>query len=144
MIKSINRNIESINLRKISGRLAKSRLFSRVIFRLGVSLIALIFLGTFFSAPILAQSLNNLDHGAEIFEASCAGCHINGGNIVRRGKNLKSKALHKNKVDSEEAIASLVTNGKGIMSAYGDKLSQQEIADVSAYVLQQAAQDWKN
>jgi cytochrome c6 len=29
------------------------------------------------------------------------------------------------------------------MSAYGDKLSQQEIADVSAYVLQQAAQGWK-
>ncbi|MGL5834206.1 MAG: c-type cytochrome [Waterburya sp.] len=92
---------------------------------------------------MLAESLTNLDHGAKIFEANCAGCHINGGNIVRRGKNLKSKALHKNKVDSEEAIANLVTNGKGIMSAYGDKLSQQEIADVSAYVLQQAAQDWK-
>lgn len=130
-------------MRKISGRLAISRLFSRAIFRLGVSLIALIFLGTFFSTPILAESLTDLDHGAEIFEANCAGCHINGGNIVRRGKNLKSKALHKNKVDSEEAIASLVTNGKGIMSAYGDKLSQQEIADVSAYVLQQAAQGWK-
>jgi cytochrome c6 len=101
------------------------------------------FFGTFFSAPILAESLTNLDQGAKIFEANCAGCHINGGNIVRRGKNLKSKALHKNKVDNEEAIASLVTNGKGIMSAYGDKLSQQEIADVSAYVLQQAAQDWK-
>lgn len=132
-----------MNLQKVSGRLAISRLYSRAIFRLKVSLIALMFFSTFLCLPVLAESIAGLDHGAKIFEANCAGCHINGGNIVRRGKNLKSKALHKNKVDSEEAIASLVTNGKGIMSAYGDKLSQQEIADVSAYVFQQAAQGWK-
>jgi cytochrome c6 len=98
---------------------------------------------TLFISPIHAETINNLGNGAAVFEANCAGCHINGGNIVRRGKNLKSKALHKHKVDTQEAIAYLVTNGKGIMSAYGDKLSPQEIADVSAYVLQQAAQDWK-
>jgi cytochrome c6 len=130
-------------LQKISGRLAISKLYSSVIFRLSISLISLIFFATFFSDPILAESLTNLDHGAKIFEANCAGCHINGGNIVRRGKNLKSKALHKYKLDNEEAIASLVTNGKGIMSAYGDKLTPEQIADVSAYVLQQAEQDWK-
>jgi cytochrome c6 len=130
-------------LQKISGRLAISRLYSSVIFGLSVSLIALMFLGTFLIPPIMAAFLTNLDHGAAVFEANCAGCHINGGNIVRRGKNLKSKALHKHQVDTQEAIASLVTNGKGIMSAYGDKLSPQEIIDVSAYVLQQAAQDWK-
>jgi cytochrome c6 len=101
------------------------------------------FFGNFFSAPVLAESLTNLDHGAKIFEANCAGCHVNGGNIVRRGKNLKSKALHKYKLDNEEAIASLVTNGKGIMSAYGDKLTPEQIADVSAYILQQAEQGWK-
>jgi cytochrome c6 len=101
------------------------------------------FLSAFLSPPILAESLPNLDHGAKIFEANCAGCHINGSNIVRRGKNLKSKALRKHKVDTQEAIASLVTNGKGIMSAYGDKLTPEQIADVSAYVLQQAEQGWK-
>lgn len=26
---------------------------------------------------------------AEVFSANCAGCHINGSNIIRRGKNLK-------------------------------------------------------
>jgi cytochrome c6 len=130
-------------LQKISGRLAISKLYSSVIFGLSISLISMMFFITFFSDPILAESLTNLDHGAKIFEANCAGCHINGGNIVRRGKNLKSQALHKYKVDNEEAIASLVTNGKGIMSAYGDKLNPQEIADVSAYVLQQAEQGWQ-
>jgi cytochrome c6 len=130
-------------LQKIFGRLAILKLYNSVIFRLGVSLIALMFLSTFLSPPILAESLPNLDHGAKIFEANCASCHANGGNIVRRGKNLKFKALHKYKVDNQEAIANIVTNGKGIMSAYGDKLSQQEIADVSAYVLQKAATNWQ-
>jgi len=84
-----------------------------------------------------------MDNGAKVFEANCSGCHINGKNIVRRGKNLRLKALHKYKVDNQDAIASLVTNGKGIMSAYGDKLSQQEIADVSGYILQRAEANWK-
>ena len=90
-----------------------------------------------------AEAGVNLDNGAVVFKANCAGCHIKGGNIVRRGKNLKLKTLHKRKIDTEEAIASLVTNGKGIMSAYGDKLTSEEIANVSAYVLQRASENWK-
>ena len=82
--------------------------------------------------------------GAQVFEVHCVGCHINGGNIVRRGKNLKLKALQRNKVDSIEAIGQLVTNGKGIMSAYGDRLTSSEIEAVAAYVLEQAEQGWKS
>ncbi|MEL6930366.1 MAG: c-type cytochrome [Cyanobacteria bacterium J06600_6] len=93
--------------------------------------------------PLDAVAGVDLDNGAEVFKANCAGCHINGGNIVRRGKNLKLKTLHKRKLDTEEAIAALVTNGKGIMSAYGEKLTSEEIANVSAYVLQKAEQNWK-
>ena len=92
---------------------------------------------------VLAAPMENLDSGAAVFKANCAGCHVNGGNIVRRGKNLKLKALHRNKVDTHEAVVSLVTNGKGIMSAYGDKLTPEQIADVSAYVLQRAETGWK-
>lgn len=107
-------------------------------------LVTLITISITFDSPAIADTMtSDLNNGAVVFEANCAGCHVNGGNIIRRGKNLKSKALQKNKLDTQEAIASLVTNGKGIMSAYGDKLSPQEIANVSAYVLQQAAQDWK-
>jgi len=92
---------------------------------------------------VIAAPIANLDNGAEIFKANCAACHAGGGNIVRRGKNLKLKTLHKRKVDTEDAIATLVTNGKGIMSAYGDKLTSEEIANVSTYVLQRAEQNWK-
>ncbi len=80
---------------------------------------------------------------AEVFSANCAGCHINGSNIIRRGKNLKQKALKKYGMDSIANISNLVTNGKGIMPAYKDRLSEQQIIDVSAYVLSQAQTDWK-
>ncbi len=105
--------------------------------------VAIIILFTSVSSPVLADVTTNLDSGAKVFKANCAGCHAKGGNIVRRGKNLKLKALHKYKMDSQEAIASIVTNGKGIMSAYGDKLTPEQIADVSTYVLQKAAQNWQ-
>jgi cytochrome c6 len=96
------------------------------------------------ATPVPAPPLvPNLVQGAQIFEAQCAGCHVGGGNIVRRGKNLKLKTLHKNQVDTVAAIAALVTAGKGNMSAYGDRLTVSEINTVSAYVLDQAEKDWK-
>lgn len=105
--------------------------------------IALIVLLSSINSPILADTNTSFDNGAAVFKANCAGCHAKGGNIVRWGKNLKLKALHKNKLDTQDAIASLVTNGKNNMSAYGDKLSQQEISNVAAYVLQKAEEGWK-
>lgn len=110
-----------------------------------ITVVALVFtiLLASINSPVLADTIPNLDNGAKVFQANCAGCHVKGGNIVRRGKNLKLKTLHKRKVDTEDAIASLVANGKGIMSAYGDKLTPEEIANVSAYVLQRAEENWK-
>lgn len=93
-----------------------------------------------FIPPVLAADTAN---GAKIFEVNCAGCHLNGGNIVRRGKNLKQKALKKYGMDSIDAIANIVTNGKNNMSAYKDRLNEQEILDVSVYVLEQAQKDWR-
>jgi cytochrome c6 len=91
-----------------------------------------------FTPPVAADTAT----GAKIFSLQCAGCHVNGGNIVRRGKTLKQKALKKNGMDSLEAIANIVTNGKNNMSAFKDRLSEQQIQDVSAYVLEQAEQGW--
>jgi cytochrome c6 len=96
------------------------------------------------SAIALTTTPSNPDaQGAQLFEAQCAGCHAGGGNIIRRGKNLKLKALQKNKFDTLESIVSLVTLGKGNMSAYADRITPEEIQIVSAYVLSQANQDWK-
>ena len=109
---------------------------------LAIALLALLAL----PAPALALAVNlpsDLPSGAKVFEVHCAGCHINGGNIVRRGKNLKLKTLQKNHMDSIAAIAEIVTNGKNNMSAYRDRLTDPQIQEVSAYVLEQAGQNWK-
>jgi cytochrome c6 len=90
--------------------------------------------------PALALDLNQ---GEKVFNITCAGCHINGGNIVRRGKNLQLKTLEKNNLDTEEAIINLVTYGKNNMSAYQDKLTTEQIENVAAYVLEKAKNNWK-
>jgi cytochrome c6 len=103
-------------------------------------LLILLILTLGITSPASAADIVN---GAKIFEANCAGCHINGGNIIRRGKNLKMNALKKYNMDSQEAIASIVTNGKNNMSAYKDRLTEQEIQDVATYVLGQAEKNWQ-
>ncbi|MBD2329289.1 cytochrome c6 PetJ [Alkalinema sp. FACHB-956] len=85
----------------------------------------------------------DLDQGQQVFSLHCAGCHEGGGNIVRRGKTLKLKALEKNQVATLDAVIALVTNGKANMSAYADRLTPEEIENVAAYVLDQAQKNWK-
>ncbi len=104
-----------------------------------LSLVLLLFL-LGWHQEVLAVDLTN---GARIFEVNCVGCHANGGNIIRRGKNLQLKALAKYKVDSIATISNLVINGKGVMSAFGNRLTPEEIADVAEYVLERAANNWK-
>ncbi|BAZ42437.1 cytochrome c class I [Calothrix sp. NIES-4101] len=94
--------------------------------------------------PVYAsESSNNEAIAAKIFEINCAGCHMNGSNIIRRGKNLKINALKKYHMDSIAAITEIVTNGKNNMSAYKDKLTATEIQNVAEYVLKQAENNWK-
>ena len=84
----------------------------------------------------------NPQNGSQIFSVQCAGCHANGGNIIRRGKNLKQRALKRNKLDSLPTLSDFVANGKRNMPAYKDRLTPEEIEQVSAYILEQAATGW--
>lgn len=101
----------------------------------GVLAMLLLWLGA--AAPAQADS-------AQLFETHCAGCHPNGANIIRRGKNLKQRALTRYGYDSIDAIADIITHGKGLMSAYDERLSSEEIQQLAAYVLEQADRNWKS
>jgi cytochrome c6 len=90
--------------------------------------------------PTLAANLKN---GAQVFAANCAGCHANGGNIVRRNKTLKLKVLEQNGYATVAAIEQIVINGKNNMPAYKTKLTRPQIEDASAYTLDQARKGWK-
>ncbi|MFS0518093.1 cytochrome c6 PetJ [Nostoc sp. UIC 10607] len=106
---------------------------------LALVLVTFLLLISTFTLPASAVDTAN---GEQLFSVHCAGCHINGSNIVRRGKNLKKQALKKYGMDSIEAVTSIVTNGKNNMSAYKERLNEQQIKDVAAYVLEQAEKGW--
>ncbi len=108
-------------------------------------LLTLVIVTFLFLISTLTFPANAVDtvNGEQIFSVHCAGCHINGSNIIRRGKNLKKQALKKYGMDSIEAVISIVTNGKSNMSAYKDRLSEQQIQDVATYVIEQAQKGWR-
>ena len=83
-----------------------------------------------------------LADGAQLFEQHCAGCHVNGGNIIRRGKTLKLAALERENRASEAAIAAIAAAGVGQMSGYGSVLGDEGTAEVAAWVWQQALAGW--
>lgn len=92
----------------------------------------------------LPATAASLAHGAQLFEAHCVGCHVGGGNIIRRGRTLKLQALQRNGLDSAAAIAQVATQGRGQMSGYREALGGNGGAeDVAAWVWQQALLGWK-
>ena len=80
--------------------------------------------------------------GAQLFENHCAGCHVNGGNIIRRGKTLRLAALERNGIDGPEAIATIAAAGIGQMGGYASVLGEGGPEAVAAWVWQQAQAGW--
>jgi cytochrome c6 len=100
------------------------------------------------AAPALADSPLPVDatppvaSGAELFGNHCVGCHINGGNIIRRSKNLRLAALERNGIDGPGRIAAIAAAGQGQMGGYGAVLGEGGPEAVAAYVWEQAQLDW--
>jgi cytochrome c6 len=80
--------------------------------------------------------------GGDLFMQHCAGCHVNGGNIIRRGRTLRIEALRRQGLASEQAIAGVAATGLGQMSGYGSVLGEDGVAEVAAWVWQQAELGW--
>lgn len=72
--------------------------------------------------------------GRDVFSAQCAACHTlaDAGTTGTIGPNLDDSQ------PSFEAVAEIVTDGRGAMPPFGGTLTEQQIADVSAYVAEAA------
>ena len=81
--------------------------------------------------------------GEQIFSGNCAACHAGGNNVIAAEKTLRKEALDSYLAGGrkESSIVTQVTNGKNAMPAFGGRLSDEEIGDVAAYVLDQANGD---
>jgi mono/diheme cytochrome c family protein len=72
--------------------------------------------------------------GAQVYEASCASCHRRPDWATAYGCNLYMKEVDLGTVD-EPAIVRQVLYGSRCMPALGEDLTDEQIADVTAYVL---------
>ena len=106
---------------------------------IGAFLFLVLNLGT---AEATLAAVPNDNPGAVLFEQHCAGCHINGGNIIRRGKNLKLKTLEREQIATVDAIAAIAREGRGQMSGYADVLGSDGDQLVAEWVLMQAQNAW--
>ena len=80
--------------------------------------------------------------GEQLFDLHCAGCHPNGGNIIRRGRTLKLKALEKRDLNNSKAIAEIAREGIGQMSGYAEALGEGNDLVVAEWIWQQAQNAW--
>jgi cytochrome c6 len=83
-----------------------------------------------------------LAEGGRLFANTCAGCHLNGGNIVRRDRTLKLKALQRRGIDGPGAIARIAAEGIGRMDGYAKVLGPDGPEKVGAWVWKQALENW--
>ena len=79
---------------------------------------------------------------AQLFANHCSGCHIHGGNVLRRSKTLKLAALERQGVASEAAIAAIAAAGVGQMGGYANVLGDDGAQAVAAWVWDQALAGW--
>jgi cytochrome c6 len=105
-------------------------------------------------SPSLALGGTSQDLTAQKFENSCAGCHANGGNIVKRDATLYQSDLQKYGLEDPGELYSIIYGGKGSMPGFGEecqpkgkctfgkRLTDGEIQDLTQYVLNQAAAGW--
>ena len=94
-------------------------------------------LSFFNPAPAMAA---DLAAGQQIFDGNCSACHAGGQNVIQAEKTLQKDALVEYLAGGfkEASIRTQVTNGKNAMPAFGGKLSDDDIANVAAYVYDQA------
>ena len=108
---------------------------------LKVFTLSTLIIASFASHPNKVFALNE-NIGEHLFIENCAGCHINGGNIIRRNKTLKEKDLKRNGVDTKEKIAKIAREGIGIMDGYEEVLGEKGDQLVANWILQQSQKAW--
>tara|TARA_Y100001968_G_scaffold305406_1_gene321212 strand:- start:304 stop:702 length:399 start_codon:yes stop_codon:yes gene_type:complete len=92
-----------------------------------------------FSNQLLA--LNN-SQGEKLFLQHCSGCHVKGGNIIRRNKTLKLSSLKRNGIDSPKEIAKIARFGIGSMNGYEEFLGKDGDQIVANWIWEQSQKAW--
>jgi cytochrome c6 len=98
------------------------------------TLFALLALFSSFQGTVLAAPQGQT--GQTLFKGNCATCHSQNGTPTAVGKSLNAPDLGSAPVLSQTKaqLQQIISNGKGNMPAFKDKLSEAEIDSLVAYV----------
>lgn len=81
--------------------------------------------------------------GSTLFELYCAGCHPQGGNIIRRRKTLRLKSLARDGYNTSESLSNIVAVGLKNMPGFEEKLNSSQIKSISQFVLDESQRGWQ-
>jgi cytochrome c6 len=104
--------------------------------RIGALILAV---AIWFLSPALQASAAD---GEQLFNNHCAGCHPHGGNIIRRGRTLKLRALEQRQLNNPDAIARIAREGIGQMGGYAEVLGSNGDQLVAQWIWDQAQKAW--
>jgi len=104
--------------------------------RIGALILAV---AIWFLSPALQASAAD---GEQLFNNHCAGCHPHGGNIIRRGRTLKLRALEQRQLNNPDAIARIAREGIGQMGGYAEVLGPNGDQVVAQWIWDQAQKAW--
>jgi|SRR5580704_3441844 cytochrome c6 len=87
---------------------------------------------TLLGVPAQAQT-----GGEALYKTKCAACHGadgKGETTVGKANNVRDLGSADVQGQSDDAIAAIISNGKGKMPAYGKSLKPEQIKDLVAYI----------
>ena len=98
------------------------------------TLFAVLALFSLLQGTVLAAAQDQ--SGQTLFNHNCATCHSQNGTPTAVGKSLNAPDLGSTPVQSQTKaqLEQIISNGKGNMPAFKDKLSQAEVDSLVAYV----------
>jgi cytochrome c6 len=94
-------------------------------------ILALIAGSFLFAAPAFGQG------GASLFKSRCAACHGadgKGDTAIGRSMHMRSLASPEVQKKTNKELTDIISDGKGAMPAYKDKLSGSEIKDLVGHI----------
>ena len=80
---------------------------------------------------------HSLEKGEKLFSLHCISCHANGNNSILPEKNLKKETLEALGINSKSSLIYQIMNGKNGMPAFGGRLKEIEIEQISSYIFKE-------
>lgn len=92
-----------------------------------------------YRAPVpLEQLTTQQAAGHAVFQTQCAQCHEERVDRAKNGPALVSmfqkSSLHSGAAATDERVTATVLHGHGVMPAMGDRVDEQQMADLLAYL----------